>query len=353
MSLLLSPWEVRGVRLRNRVIVAPMCQYSSVDGMPAPWHLVHLGQFASGGAGLIISEAAAVTADGRISPADLGVWSEEQIEALAPIVDFVHSQGAAFGVQLAHAGRKASTYPPGRGHGSVPASDGGWTTVGPSAVAFADYAPPVAATDVDHEHIRDAFATAAARLTAIGVDVIEVHAAHGYLLHEYLSPLSNQRTDGYGGSLEARMRFPLDVITGVRDAVDASRPVLVRVSATDHVPGGWDVDQTVTFAAECAARGIDAIDVSSGGLDPRQQITPTAGYQVPYARAIRDGANIPTVAVGLITSGAQAEAVLADGHADAIAIGRAMLRDPHWANRAATELGEAGSWPIQYERGRP
>lgn len=352
MSRLFSPLTLRGTTVRNRVWVSPMCQYSSVDGFPTDWHLVHLGSLARGGAGLVMAEATAVSPEGRISPSDAGIWSDEQAHAYEPIVRFVREQGAVPAIQLAHAGRKASTAVPWEGRGYVPASAGGWQTVGPSALGFADWPAPLALSTIEVASLVEAFVRAAERSRDAGFEVVEVHAAHGYLLHQFLSPLSNHRTDGYGGSFDGRVRLLLDVATGVREVWPADQPVLVRLSATDWVEGGWALADTVQVARMLADRGVDLVDVSSGGLDPAQRIEARPGFQVPFARAVRQGANVPTSAVGLITEPAQAEQVLADGSADAVMLARAMLRDPHWPLRAAHELGEPAPWPTQYERGR-
>lgn len=352
-SALFEPLSLRGLTLAHRAWASPMCQYSAVDGVPGAWHLVHLGGLATGGAALVLSEATAVVPEGRISPGDTGLWDDDLAGAWEPIVAFVRAQGAAFGIQLAHAGRKASSWAPWKGHGSVPAPDGGWTTVAPSAQAFGHYAAPTAMTTGDLVRTREAFAAAAARAGALGADVVEIHAAHGYLLHQFLSPLSNQRDDAYGGSLEARLRYPLEVIEAVRGAWPEDRPLLLRVSATDWVEGGWDAESTVVLAAAARDRGVDLVDVSSGGLDPRQQIPLGPGYQVPLAARVRREAGVPVSAVGLITSAAQAEAVVAGGEADAVMLARALLREPRWPLLAAHELGADLAWPPQYERGRP
>jgi 2,4-dienoyl-CoA reductase-like NADH-dependent reductase (Old Yellow Enzyme family) len=329
-----------------------MCQYSSVDGLADDWHLVHLGGFATGGAGLILTEATAVVPEGRISPDDLGIWSDAHAEALAPAVRFAHSQGVPIGIQLAHAGRKASTYAPWRGHGSVPVEEGGWQTVGPSALPFGRYAEPREMTVEDIAHVVDGFAEAARRADQLGVDAVEIHAAHGYLLHQFLSPLSNRRTDAYGGGLPGRMRLTLEVVGAVRAVWPDAKPLLLRVSATDWVEGGWDVDSTVELARHAAERGVDLVDVSSGGLDHRQEIAVGPGYQVPFAAAVRAGAGVPTAAVGLITEPAQAEAIVRDGSADAVLLARALLRNPRWALQAAHELDAQTRWPDQYVRAR-
>ncbi|NHC14488.1 NADH:flavin oxidoreductase/NADH oxidase [Motilibacter deserti] len=353
MSLLFSPLTLRGTTLRNRAWVAPMCQYSAVDGMPNDWHLVHLGGLARGGAGLVISEATAVTPEGRISPADTGIWNDEQAAAWQRVNAFVREQGAVPGIQLAHAGRKASTQRPWEGRGYVEPADGGWQTVGPSPLAFGDWPAPRELSREDIADVVRAFAEAARRADAAGFEVAELHAAHGYLLHQFLSPLSNQRTDEYGGSLENRSRIVVEAADAVRAVWPESRPLLVRLSATDWAEGGWTVEETVQLSKELAAHGVDLVDVSSGGLAPHQRIEVGPGYQVPFARAVREGSGLPTAAVGLITEPAQAEAVLAEGAADAVLLARAVLRDPHWPLRAAAELGDEVAWPVQYERAKP
>ena len=333
MSALFDPLTLRGRTFAHRAWVSPMCQYSAVDG-------------------LVLSEATAVTPEGRISPEDLGLWSDAHAEALAPVVDFVRGQGVAFGLQLAHAGRKASTFAPWRGHDSVPLDAGGWQTLGPSAEPFGRYAAPRAMAAADLVRTREAFVSAAERALALGVDTVELHFAHGYLMHQFLSPLSNVREDEYGGSLENRMRYPLEVIDAVRAVWPDDKALLMRISASDWVEGGWDVEQSVILAREAAARGVDLVDVSSAGNDPRQAITLGPGYQVPFAARVRQDAGVPTGAVGLITEPAQAEEIVASGQADVVLLARAVLRDPHWALRAAHELGADVAWPPQYLRGK-
>jgi 2,4-dienoyl-CoA reductase-like NADH-dependent reductase (Old Yellow Enzyme family) len=355
MSLLFTPFDLHEITFRNRLWVAPMCQYSSTDGVPNTWHLVHLSQFASGGAGLVIAEATAVVPEGRITPEDTGIWNDAQRDAWRPIVEQIRARGAVAGIQLAHAGRKASTWSPFVGHrGSVPASDGGWTTVAPSAVAFDGFAEPVALDLAGIDALVTAFADAAVRAVDAGFQVLEVHAAHGYLLHQFLSPLSNQRTDEYGGSLENRARLLLRIVEAVRGAApDAA--LFVRFSATDAADGGWNVDETATVAGWAAERGAEFFDISSGGLVAHQQITTGPGYQVPFAAAVRASGAGPVGAVGEITTGAQAEQILQAGDADTILAGREWLRDPHFGLRAAAELGESDRslWPVQYVRARP
>jgi 2,4-dienoyl-CoA reductase-like NADH-dependent reductase (Old Yellow Enzyme family) len=351
MSHLFQPLTLRGLTLPNRIAVSPMCQYSSRDGLPDDWHLVHLGGLAQGGAGLVITEAAAVLPEGRISPEDLGLWTMAQAEGLARIVRFIKSQGAVPGIQLAHAGRKASAFSPWRGRGSVPPAAGGWTPVAPSALPFdADWAVPRALDEAGILAVIEAFMDAARRALAAGFQVIEVHAAHGYLLHQFLSPLSNQRTDAYGGSFENRTRLVREVVGALRAILPEETPLLVRLSATDWVAGGWDLDQTVALALELRALGVDLVDCSSGGLSPLQKIAPAPGYQVPFAARIRTEAGLPTGAVGLITEPAQAERILAEGSADLVLLARELLRNPRWPLHAAQVLGAETPWPAPYAR---
>ena len=354
---LFTPLTLRGATARNRVWLAPMCQYSAEGGMPGEWQLVHLAARASGGFGLLVTEATAVMPEGRITPQDVGLWSDEQALAWRPIVDAVHARGALVAVQLAHAGRKASTYRPwSAAQGTVPPDDGGWATVAPSPVPFPGYAPPAALDAAGIAGVVDAFAAATRRALAAGFDAVEVHAAHGYLLHQFLSPLSNERTDDYGGDLEGRARLLLEVVRAVRAAWPEDRPLLVRLSATDWTDGGLTVDEVATVATWLAPLGVDLVDVSSGG----NVLAPVAvgpGYQVPFARAVREASGLATSAVGLIASGAQAQAVLAEGSADVVMIGRPALADAAWPLRAAHELGApvaldgAAPWPPQYVRG--
>ena len=354
MSRLFTPLTLRDVTVRNRLWVSPMCQYSAVDGVPQEWHHTHLAQFASGGAGLIVAEATAVVPEGRISPDDTGLWTDAQRDAWAPIVAAIRSRGAVAGVQLAHAGRKASTWPPFSEHrGTVPADQGGWTTVAPSAIAFEGFAEPVALDHAGIDRIVGAFAAAARRAIEAGFQVLELHAAHGYLLHQFLSPLSNHRDDEYGGTLGNRARLLLRVLDAVRDAAPGA-PVIVRFSATDWAEGGWDADETVTVAQWAADRGADFFDISSGGLVAHQRITTGPGYQVPLAERVRREAGVPVNAVGMIDDAAHAERVLAEESADAVMAGREWLRDPHYALRASVELGaDIDYWPAQYLRARP
>jgi 2,4-dienoyl-CoA reductase-like NADH-dependent reductase (Old Yellow Enzyme family) len=357
VSQLFSPITLRDVTFRNWVWVAPMCQYSAVDGVPNDWHLVHLGSFARGGAGLVLTEATAVVPEGRISPEDTGIWNDEQRAAWSRIVDFVHGQGAKAGIQLAHAGRKGSTYSGFTGRtGGVPDEEGGWTPVGPSASAFPGLRDPEALDQAGIRAVVTAFGDAAERALAAGFDVLEIHGAHGYLLHEFLSPLSNERTDEYGGSFENRVRLLLEVVGEVRGRVPAGTPVVVRLSATDWSEGGWDDDQTVRLAGLLAEAGVDLVDTSTGGNVPAR-IPVGPGYQVPFARRVRTEAGIPSGAVGLITDPKQAEDIIADGSADVVLLARELLREPHWPLRAAAELGvadedQAALWPVQYQRAR-
>ncbi|WP_194765461.1 NADH:flavin oxidoreductase/NADH oxidase [Microbacterium sp. UFMG61] len=351
MSILFSPLSIRSITVRNRLWVSPMCMYSAVDGVVQEWHHTHLAQFASGGAGLVVAEATAVVPEGRISPRDVGLWNDEQRDAWAPIVDAIHARGAAAGIQLAHAGRKASTWWPwAENRGSVPASDGGWTTTAPSPVAFDGFAPPEELDSDGIERVVEAFALSARRALGAGFDVLEIHGAHGYLLHQFLSPLSNLRQDEYGGSLENRARLLLRVVDAVRAAAGDAVPVFVRISATDHADGGFTEQEAAVVGGWATERGADLIDVSSGGLVAHQKISVFPGYQVPLASTVRQGGRIPVSAVGLITAAEQAEQVLAEGSADAIFAGREWLRDPHFALRAAHELGAEVAWPPQYER---
>ena len=355
MSLLLSPLTLRSTTFRNRLWVSPMCQYSATDGLPDDWHLTHLAQLASGGAGLVLAEATAVSPEGRITPRDTGLWDAAQRDAWARVVDVVHARGAHVGVQLAHAGRKASTWWPwAEASGTVPAAEGGWPTLAPSALAFDGYDAPSALTADAVGKVVDDFRTAARRALDAGFDVLEIHGAHGYLLHQFLSPLSNERTDAWGGSLAGRARLLLDVVRAVRDEAGPDVPLLLRVSATDWAPGGLDVDDVATVAGWAREAGVDLVDVSSGGLVAHQQITVGPGYQVPFAARVREVAGVPTGAVGLLTTPAQAEDVLASGAADAVLVGREFLRDPHLGLRAERELGDDQPelWPVQYARAR-
>ena len=355
MSVLFTPLTQRGVTFRNRVVVSPMCMYSARDGIANDWHLVHLGSRATGGAGLVIAEATAVVPEGRINGGDLGLWSDEHVAPLRRVTDFIHSQGAAAGIQLAHAGRKSSTTPDGAR--TLAAEEGGWLPiVAPSALSFAPatHAVPEALSLEAIPAVVAAFAAAAARADAAGFDVVELHAAHGYLLHQFLSPLANQRTDAYGGSQANRFRLMLEVAAAVRAAWPASKPLWVRVSATDYVDGGWTVDDSVALSLELKALGVDLIDCSSGAIVPGVRIPVAPGFQVPFAERIRREAAIATGAVGCITDPAQAEAIVAEGQADVVLLARELLRDPYWPLHAATTLGvKPDYWPGQYWAVKP
>ena len=355
MAGLFDPLAIREVKFANRVFVSPMCEYSSVDGFATDWHLVHLGSRAVGGAGLVLTEATAVLPEGRISPQDLGIWSDDHIKTLSRIVSFIHEQGSVAGMQLAHAGRKASTHRPWEGEGAMPENEGGWkTVVAPSAIPFADNYPMPQALTVDGiQEIMAAFAHAARRACEAGFRVVEIHGAHGYLIHEFLSPLSNHRGDAYGGSFENRTRFIREIVTAVRTSWPKGAPLFVRISATDWVEGGWDLKQSIELARGLKQLGVDLIDCSSGGSVPHAKIPAGPGYQTPFAQQIREKAEILTGAVGMITSPVQAEQIIATGEADAILIAREFLRDPYWPLRAAEELGQSISWPVQYLRAAP
>ncbi len=355
MPHLFDPLTLRGLTLPHRILVSPMCEYSSRDGFANDWHLVHLGSRAAGGAALTMTEATAVTAEGRISPADLGIWSDGHVDGLARIVRFIRSQGSAAAIQLAHAGRKGSTSVPWDGPMSgVPPAAGGWRVGGPTADAFAPgYPLPDPLSDADLADIVQAFVDATRRSLAAGFDVVEVHAAHGYLIHEFLSPLSNTRVDRYGGSFDNRVKLCLEIVEAVRRAWPDDRPLFVRISATDWTPGGWDLDQSVALAHLLRDRGADLIDCSSGGNVPGATIPVEAGYQVPFAERIRREVGIATGAVGLITTARQADEIIAGGQADCVLLARELLRNPYWPLHAAHELGQVASWPKQYLRAAP
>lgn len=348
---LLQPFTLGDLTLRNRIVVSPMCQYSSTDGMPDDWHLVHLGSRAVGGAGLVFTEAASVSPEGRITPGDAGIWNAAQAQAWKRVVSFVKRQGAAAGVQLAHAGRKASTKAPWNGGEPLAADEGAWTPVAPSALAFDEgYPVPQALDEAGLAKVVDDFREAARRSAEAGFDVIEIHAAHGYLLHEFLSPLSNQRTDAHGGSLENRARLLRQVIAAIREVWPAPKPLWVRVSATDWMPNGWDIDECVELARLLKADGADLVDVSSGGNVPHAKIPVGPGYQVPFAARIRREAGIATGAVGMITEPAQAQSIIDHGDADLIVMARELLRDPYFAWRAGRALDAPLEAPRQYAR---
>jgi 2,4-dienoyl-CoA reductase-like NADH-dependent reductase (Old Yellow Enzyme family) len=351
--MLFSPFQLREITFSNRIVVSPMCEYSSEDGFANDWHLVHLGSRAVGGAGLIFTEAAAVSPEGRITPQDLGFWKDDHVAAWQRIVGFLHGQGARAGIQLAHAGRKASMSRPWDGDEHVKSpSDGGWTNVlAPSDIPFSEkYARPVALDLVGIQRLVKAFRDATHRAIEAGFDVVEIHAAHGYLLHEFLSPLSNHRTDNYGGSLENRARLLIEIVEAVREAWPAERPLFVRISATDWAEGGWDVDQSVALAQMLAPKGVDLVDVSSAGLVPGVKIPVGPGYQTGFAQRIRKEAEVPTGAVGMITGAEQAEHILRTGQADLVFLAREFLRDPYWPLHAAQQLQDLVPWPPQYLR---
>ena len=353
MSQLFTPLTLAEITFRNRVFVSPMCQYSSRDGLPTDWHLVHLGSRAVGGAGMVTVEATAVTPEGRISPDDSGLWSDEHTQAFKPITGFIRDQGAVPAIQLAHAGRKASTDVPWRGGKPLEPQARGWTPAAPSALPFdTDHPVPAALDTAALQALIEAFAAAARRAREAGFQALELHMAHGYLLHEFLSPLANQRRDEYGGSLENRMRFPLNVAAAVREAWPKELPLLVRISATDWAEGGWDLDQSLQLGNALKAIGVDLIDCSSGGLVPYARISPGPGFQTPFAERIRREVGIAAGAVGMITEPVQAEHILRTGQADVVFLARELLRDPYWPLRAARELGADIDWPVQYQRAK-
>lgn len=355
MTALFSPFTLRGVTLPNRIVISPMCQYSAERGEATDWHMIHLGHLALSGAGLLCIEATAVEPDGRITHGDLGLWDDVTEAALKPVLAAIRKHSPIrVAMQLSHAGRKASSAAPWEGGQLVPVADGGWLPHGPSAVPHKDgETPPLALDAAGLNRIREAFAASARRAARLGIDAIEVHAAHGYLLHQFLSPLANRRTDEYGGSRENRMRFPLEIFEIVRAAFLEDRPVGVRVSATDWVEGGWELDDTIAFAHELKRRGCDWIDVSSGGVSPLQKIPLSPGYQVPFAQAVKRAVGMPTIAVGLINEPAHANRLIEAGDADLVAMARAMLYDPRWPWHAAAELGAQVTAPPQYWRSQP
>ena len=348
---LFMPLQLRGVTLRNRIAVSPMCQYSSVDGQATDWHLVHLGSRAVGGAGAVLTEAAAVVPEGRISPDDLGIWDDRHVEGLARAFRFIKSHGAVPGLQLAHAGRKASTYAPAKGTGPITIQAGGWQTVAPSAIPFADNDPvPLALDDQGLQHVIQAFATASRRLLDADGQIAEVHAAHGYLLHQFLSPLSNHRTDRYGGTFENRTRLLREVVQAVRKVWPDDLPLFVRISATDWVEGGWNIEESVELARYLKPLGVDLVDCSSGALVPHAKIPVGPGFQVPFAERIRREAGVQTAAVGLITEPAQADQIIRQSQADLVLLGREFLRKPYWPLHAARSLKQQVVAPTQYGR---
>ena len=355
MPRLLDPLSIRNATFSNRIFVSPMCEYSSEDGFAGDWHLVHLGSRAVGGAGLVFTEATAVTPEARISPQDLGIWKDAHVEMLSRIVRFIHSQGSVAGMQLAHAGRKASTRRPWEGGGRLSELEGGWRNVlAPSPIPFADnYPQPIEMTPAMIARAVAAFAAAAKRALKAGFRVVEIHAAHGYLIHEFLSPLSNQRRDAYGGSFDNRTRFAREIVTAVRKEWPQELPLFIRISATDWVDDGWDLDQSVALAKMLKPLGVDFVDCSSGGNIATAKIPLGPGYQVPFAEQIRKEAEIPTGAVGLITTPQQAEEIVSSGRADAVVLAREMLRDPYFPLRAGRELEQEITWPAQYLRAAP
>ncbi len=353
MNRLFAPLKLRSVEFKNRIFVSPMCQYSSDDGMPNDWHLVHLGSRAVGGAAMVIVEATAVSPEGRISPGDCGMWTDEQSEAFKPITHFINEQNCVPGIQLAHAGRKASTDAPWRGGQALSEAQGGWRPIAPSPLAFNQASPiPREMTPADIDQLIGQFVAAAGRCLEAGFQVLELHMAHGYLLHEFLSPLSNQRTDQYGGGIGNRMRLPLQVAAGVRKIWPDHLPLFVRLSCTDWVDGGWDLAQSIELSRKLKETGVDLIDCSSAALVPEAKIPLGPGFQVPFAAAIRNQAEIATGSVGLITHAVQAEQIVGTGQADAVLLAREMLRDPYWPLHAAHILGRDVPWPRQYERAK-
>jgi 2,4-dienoyl-CoA reductase-like NADH-dependent reductase (Old Yellow Enzyme family) len=346
---------LREVNLGNRIAVSPMCQYSCVDGFASDWHFVHLGSRAVGGVGLVLTEASAVVPEGRISPQDLGIWSDDHIEPFVRITRFIHEQGSVAGIQLAHAGRKGSTYRPSeKRQGAVPGTEGGWQPVAPSAIAFDQgYALPEALTEDGIHAVIRRFADAAERARQAGFRVVEIHAAHGYLLHQFLSPFSNKRTDGYGGSFENRTRLVREVVAAIRSKWPERFPLLIRISATDWAEGGWDIEQSVELVRQIRPLGVDLIDCSSGGSVPSARMPIGPGYQTPFAERIRRETGVATGAVGMITSPAQADHIIRTGQADLVLLARELLRDPYWPLRAARELRQKFTWPGQYLRAAP
>jgi 2,4-dienoyl-CoA reductase-like NADH-dependent reductase (Old Yellow Enzyme family) len=354
MSLLFSPLRIKNITLKNRIVVSPMCQYSGSDGFANDWHLVHLGSRAVGGASLIISEAASVSPEGRISPGDLGIWKDEHIVMLKKITDFIHQQDCIAGIQLAHAGRKASFTAPWLGPKQISLEAGGWQTVAPSPIPFNENdIIPVALSLEDIEQVIADFRAATIRTIAAGFKVIELHGAHGYLIHQFLSPLSNQRTDNYGGSFENRIRFLLELVEAVQQEWPAENPLFVRISASDWAEGGWTLEESIQLSAILKEKGVDLIDVSSGGLAIQQKIAVGPGYQVHFAEAIKQQTGILTGAVGLITEAEQAEAILQSGQADLVFLARELLRDAYFPLTASVKLDAEVKWPVQYERAKP
>ena len=352
MPTLFDPIVIRDLEIKNRAWVSPMCQYSAVDGVVGEWHHVHLGGFATGGAGLIMAEATGVVAEGRISIGCPGLYNDEQVAAWAPIVEFAHSMGSKMGIQLAHAGRKGATALPWSDHRIATLEEGGWQAVAPSAIAFEGYPEPHELTVPEIQNLVKSFGLAARRALAAGFDLVEIHAAHGYLIHEFYSPLSNHRTDEYGGDFEGRTRFLKEVVQEVRSSIPETTPLFVRISASDWTEGGWRIEDSVKLSSELKALGVDLIDVSSGGNVHNAKIAVGPGYQVPFSEAIKHGASIPTSAVGVITEPIQANEIIESGKADAVMLAREMLRNPRWPLHAAKVLGADIKWPVQIERGK-
>ncbi|MBA3830197.1 MAG: NADPH dehydrogenase NamA [Taibaiella sp.] len=353
MSALFSPLTIRGIDFKNRIIVSPMCQYSSEDGFANDWHLVHLGSRAVGGAALVMTEATAVSPEGRISPQDLGIWKDEHIDALKRITTFIEAQNCVPGIQLAHAGRKASTTAPWLGDHYISLLDGGWQTVAPSAIAFAEEtALPHSLSLQEINGIVLAFKKAAQRAYSAGFKVLEIHGAHGYLINEFLSPLSNKRTDEYGGTIQNRLQFLIEIISTIREAWPVDYPLFLRISASDWVDGGWTIDDSIVLANVVKEKGVDLIDCSSGGVVSGVKIPAKPGYQVPFAKAIRQATGMLTGAVGIIVDPAQADKIIADGEADMVLMARELLRNPYFPLKAASELHDLIEWPLQYERAK-
>ncbi|MDQ1305564.1 MAG: hypothetical protein QG671_1395 [Actinomycetota bacterium] len=352
-SALFTPLKVRGLTLPNRVWASPMCQYTATDGVANLWHVVHYGAMATGGAGLVLMESTAVMPEGRISADDLGLWNDDQAQALETIVEFAHTQGTKLGVQIAHAGRKASTYAPGKGEGTLPLTDGGWQTVAPVATHYGAERPPNALDEKGIRMVVQATAAAAGRAADLGFDVLEIQAAHGYLLHEFCSPLTNIRDDDYGGSFANRTRIVRETVDAVRAVWPEHLPLFIRLPATDWVEGGWSVADTVALAQELKSHGVDLIDCTSGGLEPGEFEDPYPAFEVDFAHQVRTHAGLPATAVGFITEPAQAELLVASGQADAVMLGRILLREPRWPLTAAHSLGDQVPWPLPYDRARP
>jgi 2,4-dienoyl-CoA reductase-like NADH-dependent reductase (Old Yellow Enzyme family) len=353
MSALFSTLKIREIEFKNRIFVSPMCQYSSCEGIPNDWHLVHLGSRAVGGSGLVVAEASAVSPEGRITPDDNGIWNDKQVEGFKKITDFIKGQNCVPGIQLAHAGRKASTYTPWKGNGMIPIENGGWQTIAPSAIPFEkNYPNPKELSKEEIEKVIDQFRGAAERSIRAGFNVIEIHMAHGYLIHEFLSPVSNHRNDEYGGSLENRCRFAIEVAKAVREVTPSSFPLFVRISATDWIEGGWNLEESIHLVKQLKEIGVDLIDCSSGGNISNAKIPAGPGYQIPFSERIKKEVNILTAGVGFITSPVQAEQIIATGQADAVFLARELLRDPYWSLHAAKQLNKDVEWSLQYSRAK-